>query len=173
MQHKNLPIFTYLNSQNITAIIYRSRLFIATLFAILLLASSCKKAKPPAYIANVYEQYFETNILNRDFRVALATDNGTDLTSQYTGYTFRLLKNTYYDGPMTAVRSGANPVTYTGTWNCNEDFSKLVISITQPAIPADFNFINRPWRFTKKAFPIMELAPWGTTDPKVLHMERL
>lgn len=148
---------------------FRSRYIIALLFAILLLATSCKKTKDKI-TQDILQQYFETNILNRDFRVKLATDNGSDLTPQYDSETFRLYKNTNYDGPMTGIKNG---VTYNGTWSCNEDFSKLIITINQPTPPTEFGFLNRAWRFTKKAVPVMELAPWGTTEPKVLHMERL
>jgi len=149
--------------------VFRSRYFIAFLFAILLLATSCKKTQDKI-TQDILQQYFDENILNRDFRVKLATDTAHDLTTQYDGEVFRLLKNTNYDGAMTGIKNG---VTYTGTWSCNEDFSKLIININQPAPPTEFNFLNRAWRFTKKAVPVMELAPWGTTDPKVLHMERL
>ncbi len=149
--------------------IYRSRFIIVLLAALVLLAVKCKKPGPE-YVVNIYEQYFETNILNVDFRVKLATDNGSDLTSQYEGYRFRLLKNTYYDGPMTATRNG---VVINGTWSSNDDYSKLIITLNQPSVPAEFVWLNRSWRFTKKAIPIMELAPWGSQDPHVLHMERL
>ena len=148
---------------------FRSRYFIAVLFAIVLLATSCKKTKDQI-TQDILQEYFDNNILNRDFKVNLATDNGTDLTSQYDGEVFRLLKTTNYDGPMTGIKNG---VTYTGTWSCNDDFSKLTININQPTPPAEFNFLNIAWRFTKKAVPIMELAPWGSTDAKVLKMERL
>ena len=147
---------------------FRSRYIIAILFAGLLLAPGCKKAKEEI-TQDILQQYFETNILNRDFIVKLATDNGSDITTQYTGYTFRLLKNTNYDGPMTGIKGGT---TITGTWTCNEDFSKLTITLTQPSTPAEFVFLNRAWRFTKKAVPVMELAPWGGTPTYVLHMER-
>ena len=100
------------------AIFYKTRFIIAVLISALLLATSCKKTQE-AYVANVLEQYFEQNILNRDFIVRFASDEGSDITSQYTGYVFRLLKNTYYDGPMTA-KIGSQ--TYTGTWSSNEDF---------------------------------------------------
>ncbi|MEN9570869.1 MAG: hypothetical protein RL172_2100 [Bacteroidota bacterium] len=150
--------------------IFNYRFFIALLLAALLLLGGCKKA-----IENISEdtlqRYFEQNILNKDFVVQLATDNGVDNTSQYNGYTFVLAKgSTYFDGPMTGTKDGT---IYTGTWSSNEDYSKLTISITTPAVPSSFEFLNRPWRFTKKSLPIMELAPWGTTDPKVLHMKRL
>ena len=149
---------------------FRSRYIIAVLFAVLLLATSCKKAQEQI-TQDILQQYFETNILNRDFHVKLATDNGTDITTQYDGYIFRLLKNTNYDGPMTGVKNGTT--TINGTWSCNEDFSKLSISLNIPSIPAEFVFLNRAWRFTKKAVPVMELAPWGNTPSYVLHMERL
>ncbi len=149
--------------------VYRFRYVIAILLSVLLLATSCKKTKD-AITQNLLQQYFDTNILNRDFKVKLATDNGTDLTTQYDGYTFRLLKNTNYDGPMTGIKNGT---TITGTWTSNDDFSKLTISLTQPSIPAEFIYLNRSWRFTKKDVPVMELAPWGSSAPYVLHMERL
>ena len=111
---------------------------------------------------NILEQYFEQNILNRDFRVYLATNLGTDITSTYDGYLFRLLKNTNYDGPMTASKNGT--VLYTGTWSTNEDFGKLVITLNTPSVPAEFVFLNRQWRFTEKGIPIMKLAP-GVVPP--------
>ncbi len=134
----------------------------------ILLLQGCKKGDNPA--AQLYEEYFEENVLNSDFIVDLATDNGTDITTQYSGWKFRLLKNTYYDGPMTAVKNGT---TYSGTWLCDETYGRLTISITQPSVPAEFTFLNKAWRFTRKDLPVMELAPWGSTAPQVLHMRRL
>ena len=141
-------------------------IFFTALMVLFVFGGCAKKAVEQAQ-ASYLQQQFEDNILNKNFRVYLASDNGTDLTSQYSGYTYVLLKSTYYNGPMTAVKNGT---TYNGSWSSNDDYSKLVI--TFPSTPAEFVFLNREWRFTKKALPIMELAPWGTTDPKVLHMER-
>lgn len=146
---------------------YRSRYIIAIVCAVLLLATSCNKVKDKI-TQDVLQQYFDNNILNRDFIVKLATDSTADLTAQYDSYTFKLLKNTNYDGPMTAVKDG---VTYTGSWSTNDDFSKLTIAL--PSSPSVFTFLNRPWRFTKKAVPVMELAPWGSVAPIVLQMQRL
>ncbi len=157
--------------RNFITITPKSLIF-TILFFVFITGSSCKKTRPPEYIANVYEKYFETNILNSDFKVKLATDNGVDNTSKYADYKFRLLKNTYYDGPMTATKISNPSTVYTGTWSSNSDFSQLVISITQPTIPTEFNYLNRVWKFTRKAIPVMELAPFGTSEPCVLHMER-
>lgn len=148
-------------------LIYKSTALFFTALTCLLFFSGCSKSAIEAAQTTYAQQQFEDNILNKNFRVYLATDNGADLTAQYTGYTYLLLKSTYYNGPMTAVKNG---ITYNGTWSSNDDYSKLVI--TFPSTPAEFIFLNREWKFTKKALPIMELAPWGTLEPKVLHMER-
>ncbi|MEO6584093.1 MAG: hypothetical protein ABIO05_07200 [Ferruginibacter sp.] len=146
--------------------------FFYLIFAILFTATSCNKNRPPDYIANVYEKYFETNILNSDYKVKLAMDNGVDKTPEFVDFKFKLLKNTYHDGPMTGTRVSNPAIIYTGTWSSNEDYSNLIISITQPTIPTEFIYLNRTWRFTKKAIPVMELEPWNG-EPKILHMERL
>ncbi|RYY71350.1 MAG: hypothetical protein EOO13_03420 [Chitinophagaceae bacterium] len=156
-------------NQAINNFILKWGFVIALLFATVILAvQGCKKGDNPA--AQLYEEYFEENVLNSNFVVQLATDNGTDNTSLYSGWVFRLLKNTYYDGPMTAVKNGT---TYTGTWSCDQSYGRLTINISQPSVPADFGFINKAWRFTKKDLPVMELAPWGNNLPQVLHMRRL
>lgn len=138
--------------------------------------AGCKKAStsnnpnglPPG---SPLEVFFAENVLNRTFVVELATENGVNKTADFTGYTFVLSStNSYYDGPMTGTKSGT---TISGTWGSNSDYSRLNIALTNPSAPAEFTFINRSWRFTRKNFPVMELAPWGSTAPLVLHMRRL
>jgi hypothetical protein len=136
------------------------------LFLVLLMSTSCKKNGDPGTNA-LLEQYFETNVLNRNFTVSLAQDNGTDLTANYNGYVFVLLKTDYYHGPLEGTKSGTM---YTGTWSSNNDYSKLVITLSSP--PSEFGFLSREWRFTSKDFPTLKLAPWGSTEALVLYMLR-
>lgn len=117
--------------------------------------------------SSVLEKYFEDNVLNQNFTISLATNNGVDLTANYSGYLFKMMKADYYNGPCTATKGST---VYTGTWSSNSDYSKLVITL--PSSPSEFVFLNREWKFTKKALPQMELAPWGTLEPLVLHMLR-
>jgi hypothetical protein len=147
--------------------VYKPLIALVSLLMLGALNSCSKSAIVESIQQNAYEKQFEDNILNKNFRVEMAIDNGTVLTPDYAGYTFRLLKTTSYNGLLTAEK---NSVTYNGSWSCNEDYSKLVISL--PSAPPEFIFLTREWKFTKKSLPIMELAPWGTTEPKVLHMER-
>jgi hypothetical protein len=168
MPLKNIRLFTTPKPEQMVIFNYRLRIIIALAFAALLLLSGCTKAALIEQQRSLLEEYFENNILDKDFVVQLATDNGADLTAQYNGYTFKLTKNTLLDGPITAT-SGST--VFNGTWSSNDDYSKLVITL--PNTVAPFIFLSREWKFTKKAVPVMELAPWGTTEAKVLHMQRL
>ena len=148
----------------LTIIRYRTNWLL--LFMCMLLFGACKKTTT-TNPTNVLEQYFDANILNQNFIVILATDHGTDLTSNYSGYTFKLIKSDYYHGPIEMKYATS---TYAGSWIANDDYSKL--TITLPSTPAPFIFLTREWRFTSKNLPELDLAPWGTTEPIVLHIMR-
>jgi hypothetical protein len=136
------------------------------LLLLLLINASCKKNGSSSNNV-LLEQYFEANVLNKNFTVSLATDNGTDLTANYNGYVFMLLKDDYFHGPLQASKGGS---VYTGSWSCNDDYGKLTIVL--PDSPAEFKFLTREWRFTSKNLPTLKLAPWGSTQAVVLHMHR-
>ncbi len=169
MQFQNTGSPAFTDSHEIHGPAYRVKLIIFIIFPILLFIAGCSKNVPtdPGSL-NLYQQFFEQNILNHNYQVQLATDSGTDITSRYTGYTFRMLENSLLNGPVSVTRGSQ---TFTGSWSSNDDYSKLVITLTP--LPTEFQFISREWRFTKKDLTVMELAPWGSTDPKVLHMLRL
>ena len=171
MPQKNLTVFISNKLKNMTAIFYKGRFIIAVICALLLLLFSCKKLALVNADQGTLEKYFAENVLNKTFVVEFASDSSIDITSKYSGYDFVLTNTTsYYDGNMTGTKNG---VIYSGTWVSNSDYSKLVINLNSPSIPTEFVFLNREWKFTKKDVPVLKLAPWGSTDPKVLHMRRL
>ena len=171
MLQKNLPASMICKNKKKHATFYVASLLIAACCSMLFLSGGCKKLALATGDQHALEQYFADNVLNRTFVVDFASDSSIDITSKYTGNNFVLTKTTsYYDGNMTGIKDG---VTYTGTWVSNSDYSKLVINLNSPSIPATFVFLNRAWKFTKKGVPVLQLAPWGSTDPKVLYMRRL
>ena len=142
------------------------KLFTFLFFASAVLTFSCKK-KIHDINHSLAEKYFEIYVIGNDFAVTLAKDNTSDITTDYKDYKFVLLETDLLHGPLKAT-TGAN--IYMGTWQTNEDYSKLDISLPD-SIPV-FRFLSRNWRFTKKENPTLQLAPWGSSDPVVLHMTR-
>jgi len=171
MQQKNTPISILRKFEDMPAFLYKGRFLIAILFAtLLLMMGSCKK---PSLSDPAVQQYFNTNLLNRNFVIVLASDSGVNITDKYAQDTFVLSRQdtaSYYNGIIKGSKKG---VIYTGTWSSNSDFSKLTINLYMPSTPEEFVFLNRSWRFASKALPLLQLTPWGSTDPKVLHMLRL
>ena len=72
------------------------------LFVFLLMGMSCKKPGGAAGNA-LLEQYFETNVLNRNFTVSLAQDNGADLTANYNGYVFEYSIAPYFSQALLTI----------------------------------------------------------------------
>src|SRR6185312_5370287 len=127
---------------------------------------SCKK-KDSNIEQTLLEKYFDQNVIGADFVVSLAKDSTADLTSQYNGYTFVLLKTDFNHGPLKATYGST---AYQGPWVTNSDYSRL--TITLPSSVPPFQFLSRSWRFTKKDVPTLQLAPWGSDEPLVLYMTR-
>lgn len=125
---------------------------------------SCKKTIQEAE-RSLLDKYFEKYVIGNNFTITLAKDSSNDITSDYVGYAFVLLKTDLFHGPLKATKGNAQ---YMGTWATNDDYSKLDISL--PDSVPEFRFLARSWRFTKKANPTLQLAPWGSNAPLVLHM---
>lgn len=131
-------------------------------FTVILLfaTTSCskKKLEEKAFEPSTMNKYFEDYILNKDFTISEARYQGRDTGGLFTGYTFKLLKNSYYDGPFEARVSNR---LYTGSWQCNEDYSKLNLFINKSDT---LNWISISWKFKSKSFDVLELVPWFNTD---------
>ena len=118
-------------------------------------------------MGSAQEKLFEESILNQNFIVSYANDNGTVLTANYSGYIFILSKIDYYHGPMKAIKDG---VTYPGKWSSNDDYGKLII--TFPDTPTELKFLSREWRFKSKSMTLLKLAPWGEVAGVEVHMSK-
>lgn len=146
-------------------LIYRRLCYGLLIFVMICSLASCKKKISPD---NVFlQQYFEQNVLGREFVITLAKDHDQDITADYKGYIFKLVKDDFYHGPLEITRAGS---VYEGTWRCDEDFGKL--TITLPDSPAEFAFIDREWRFTSKDLPVLKLTPWVGHNSAALNLTR-
>ncbi len=117
--------------------------------------------------ATYMEKMFELYVLNSANVITLAVDSsGNNLTQLYQDETIYLRKNTYYDGPLEIFAGGTK---YTGTWKSNADYSTLELNITGRP---EFQFFEKPWRFTYKSLTLLKLAPIQNPGQKVMHLEK-
>ena len=129
------------------------------LFSVLIFVScSKKKLEEKAYEPSTMNKYFEDYILNKDITVTEAKFEGRDTTGMYNGYVFKLVKGTYNDGPFEARKGGD---LQTGTWQCNDDYSKLTLNITSNDT---LKWISINWKFKSKTLSSLEIIPWFTSD---------
>ena len=153
-----------------TKISLRNILIIILFGFTLLTLSNCKKLELLSGSQSAMEQFFASNILDKNFIISFASDSTANITNTFSGYAFKFSKTTsFYEGTITAAKTGTN---FTGTWSTNSDFSKLIINLTTPTIPTELVFLNRAWKFTKKDLELMILAPWYNDGPKVLNIKK-
>jgi hypothetical protein len=137
-------------------------IFVLSTALFVLSINSCKKKEEiiaqKAYEPSTMNKFFEDYILNKDIRVFQAKFEGRDTTFMYNDYIFKLYKNTYYDGPFEARTSKD---TFTGTWQCNDDYSKLILDIKKNSA---LDWVSISWKFKSKSTSSMELIPWFDTD---------
>ncbi len=152
---------TYNNNERQSAF-YRLRFPIALIVSIVLLIFSCKKES-----TTNNQAFFEANVVNQNLTIHMAEDNGTDVTNQFSSYTFKFTKTTANSGTLTATNTLLN---FNGTWSVSTDFYNLTISLPSP--PIEFSFLNRVWKFTQSSIPIMELSSSASGDNKLLHFQK-
>lgn len=132
-------------------VVFKWRLLIAIIFALTILyLGSCKKDPLTGEQITLAAQYFEANILNRNFVVDSAYENGIDITARFARDTFILYKNTLEDGPMKGFNADS---VYTGSWHTSEDYGKLNIQINQPALLNRYVFLTGIGDLLKKISP--------------------
>lgn len=106
-------------------------------------------------------------VIQGNWKVALYSDNGSDHTNHFTGYSFTF-KN---DGTVSAINS---PNSITGTWSAGTDDSqaKMVLNFgsTDP-----FKDINSDWHILEKSANIIRLedVSGGNGETELLTFEKI
>lgn len=139
MPHKSIFIKVFFK--------WRFAVAIATAILILFLFS-CKKIVEDTQM-DIAQQYFKNNILNSDFVIDSAYNNGIDVTTRFAGFKIKLLEGAdLASGPITAKKADS---TINGTWLATEQYGKLTVNFISP--PTGFDFFNCSWRFLEKTCP--------------------
>ena len=92
---------------------------------------------------------------------------GNDITAEFANQVYYLDKQSYTNGPSRVVVDG---VTYSGFWDSNEDYSKLVLRVSGLK---NFEFFSIPWRITNKTFTGLSMIPQsGNQGLKRMDLEK-
>lgn len=114
------------------------------------------------------QKAFDLLVLGKPFVMKSAVDSaGNDITAEFANQVYYLDKQSYTNGPSRVVVDG---VTYSGFWDSNEDYSKLVLRVSGLK---NFEFFSIPWRITNKTFTGLSMIPQsGNQGLKRMDLEK-
>jgi len=126
------------------------------LFAVL--SSSCKK-----YIEQQQQNALESLITNGTWIVTRYVENGTDITTSFSGYVFKFNSN----GTVTGTNAGT---TVNGTWSGNVS-TKTIIS-EFPSAGAPIDKLNAEWKITDSYTDSVAAKTTINTTTNILNLHK-
>ena len=129
------------------------------------LLSSCSKDDDDNTPPSSNAVYFSDNALARDLLVQQASDNSTDITAQFAGYTFRLTKTAALSGTISASN---DLLTVNGTWSIDANYDKITFVFPTDVINS-LAFFNKEWQFSSRATTVIQLT---ASDGDILKFQR-
>src|SRR5438045_2233911 len=119
-------------------IISKLSLFAAICFSGALLLTGCSKDTVDNPSTSTGHDYFVNNMLGKDLVVTSAVDNTTDITADFSGYTFHLTDTAALAGTISAANFVRTTI---GVWSVDAAYSKITFSFPSP-IPI-LNFMTK------------------------------
>jgi len=124
------------------------------------LFAGCKKA-----ITNAQENIILNAMTDGQWTITSFTTNGTDITSDFSGYKFQYYRNYNVD----AIKNGA--VEKTGTWSpdaANMNISANFSNVTNPLL-----LINGVWHITDNSWTYVKATMTVGSETRTLRLDKL
>ena len=134
------------------------RLYIV-LFAVLAL-TGCKKA-----IEKIAEDMVIKAMTDSQWVITSFTQNGNDITTDFTGYKFKYYENRTVD----AIKNDI--LERTGTWN--GDAATMTTSANFTGAPNPISLINGSWKITNSTWTTVEANQTNGTEVKTLKLKKI
>jgi len=134
------------------------RLYIV-LFAVLAL-TGCKKA-----IEKIAEDMVIKAMTDGQWIITSFTQNGNDITTDFTGYKFKYYENRTVD----AIKNDI--LERTGTWN--GDVATMTTSANFTGAPNPIALINGSWKITNSTWTTVEANQTNGTEVKTLKLKKI
>lgn len=129
-----------------------------TLLAIVILGS-CKKA-----VEKIAQDMIINAMTNGQWVITRFTQNSTDITTNFTGYTFQYYANKTVD----AIKNGTTE--RTGTWDGNA--STMTTYANFSGAPAPISLINGSWNITNNGWTFVEATQTNGSEVKTLRLDK-
>jgi len=132
------------------------------LFALLFLTGiySCKKT-----VENVQEDLVIKAMTDGEWKITSFTQNGTDLTADFSNYRFKYYANKTVD----ATRFGT--VEKTGTWDGDAASMTTWANFNTPPYP--LNLINGSWKITRNSWTYVEATQTNGSETKTMRLDKM
>ena len=132
------------------------------LFALLFLTGiySCKKT-----VENVQEDLVIKAMTDGEWKITSFTQNGTDLTADFSNYRFKYYANKTVD----ATRFGT--VEKTGTWDGDAASMTTWANFNTP--PYTLNLINGSWKITRNSWTYVEATQTNGSETKTMRLDKM
>lgn len=128
-------------------------------FVLLLFLTSCKKVKE-----NFLHDAIITAMTNGQWVITSFTQNGSDLTSGFSGYKFQYYNNKTVD----ALKNGI--LQQTGTWDGSA--STMTTWASFPGAPLPLNLINGNWHIDNNSWTFVVASQTIGTDSKTMRLDK-
>jgi hypothetical protein len=127
---------------------------------IIIVFSGCKKS-----IENAHEDLIIKAMTDGQWTVTSFTQNGSDITTNFSGYKFQYFSNKTVD----AIKNGS--VEKTGTWNGEASTMTTWANFTNAAAP--LSLINGSWHIDNNSWTFVVATQTAGSETKTMRLDKL
>ncbi len=133
---------------------------IFTLLFLVVLLSNCKKT-----VEKIQEDLVVKAMTDGQWAVTSFTENGTNITSSFTGYKFQYYSNKTVD----AIKNGT--VEKTGTWDGDAATMTTWANFTNATSP--LSLINGSWHIDRSSWTYVEATQTVGSTTKTMRLDKI
>lgn len=130
-----------------------------TLFLLLIVLGSCKKA-----VEKIGEDLVVKAMTDGQWKITKFTQNGTDITSSFSGYKFQYYSNRTVDAILNGTKER------TGNWDGNA--SAMTTWADFPGATNPISLINGTWNITNSGWTYVEATQINGAETKTLRLDK-
>lgn len=130
-----------------------------TLFLCVIILGSCKKT-----VEKIGEDLVVKAMTDGQWVITKFTQNGTDITSSFSGYKFQYYSNKTVDAILNGVKDR------TGNWDGNA--TAMTTWADFPGAPSPISLVNGTWNITNSGWTFVEATQTNGTEIKTLRLDK-